>query len=491
MFKFVDQIYSRFSAIRLLGSIQKHELRYHSRPTLAIITELNFSNRIGVHRIMFRSRIPHLPAPRSRNTGAVGGRTGLTGDARGTVAVAFALAAPVLIGGAALAIDVSSWQSQRLAMQQSADQATVGAGVARQVGVNVTHEARAMAAANGFVHGVDGVSVRVDNPPLTGPAAGDLRAVEVTITKRGDVFFSGALRSAPPEIASRAVSLPKGRYSGGLCVMALATDGAGISLSGTGTIDAGNCNIYSNSTASNSVDLNGSATMRGYVVKIAGAIKKTGSGSVTATNSVQTGVAATADPYATRTIPSYSGCNAVAASLGAGAVVTAGATPYVFCNGLSISGSGTVTFNPGVYVIDRGVLNISSSPRIVATGGVTIILTSSTGVGYATLTMSGSPTMTIRAPSDGPTRGLAFWIDKRAVGSNAAIMGSASWNIIGAFYAPATTIGWNGGGTSYCTQIVGYRVSFQGSAGINNDCIGVGVDNPPGSIVPSVMALTE
>lgn len=440
---------------------------------------------------MFPSRIHHPPSLRSCTNGAVGGRTGLTGDERGTVAVAFALAAPVLIGVAALAIDVSSWESQRLAMQLGADQATVSAGIAKQLGTDVTAEARAMTAANGFVHGMQGVSVSVDNPPLSGPSAGDIRSVEVTITQRGTAIFGGALQASPPNIVARAASLPKARYSGGLCVMALAPDGAGISLSGSGVINASNCNIYSNSTGTNSVDLNGSATMRGYLVKISGAIKKTGSGSVTAANSVQTGVAATADPYATRTMPSFSGCNATSASLGAGSVVTAGATPYVFCNGLSINGSGIVTFKPGVYVVDRGVLNISSSPIIQATGGVTIILTSSTGAGYATLSMSGSPTMTIRAPSSGPTRGLAVWIDKRAVGSNASISGSSVWNVTGAFYAPATTLGWNGGGTSHCTQVIGYRVSLQGSSGIDNDCIGVGVDNPPGSIVPSVMALTR
>ncbi len=437
--------------------------------------------------------IPGLPpvsvAPtRSPVAGAAGG--GLRRDGRGTVAVAFALAAPALIGAAALAVDVGSWQAQRLAMQQSADQATLAAGVAAQVGANVTTEARALAAANGFVHGSNGVSVSVSHPPLAGASAGNVRAVEVAISKAGQSFFSTAFRAAPV-LTTRAVAVPKGQYSGGTCVMALATTGVGIDLGGTAGVDAANCNIYSNSTAAGSISTSGSAVLRGYVVRVVGGIAKGGSSSVTGVNAVLTGVAATPDPYAARTIPSYSGCDATRASLGSGATVTAGAAPYVFCNGLSIGGSGTVTFNPGIYVIDRGTFNIGSSGTINATGGVTFILTSSTGAGHATMSMTGSQTFNIRAPSTGPTAGLAVWIDRAATGSAVSIGGSTVWNITGAFYAPATTLTWNGGGSSSCTQLIALRVTMTGSSGLNNVCAGTGVQHPPGSVVASAMALTE
>lgn len=439
---------------------------------------------------------PVLPNRRARRAGTlpeIAPRYTLGPDTRGGAALMFALAAPALIGAAALAIDVGSWQSQRLGMQESADMATMAGGIAVQRGANVVTEGRALAAANGFVHGANGVSVAVNNPPLTGANAGNVKAVEVVISKPGGSTFSNAFRASPPVISSRAVAVPKGLYSGGMCVMALKTTGAGISIGGSTAINSDNCNIYVNSTSANAVEKSGSATMRGYAVRIAGGITSSGSGpGVTAVNSLQTGVAATADPYAARTIPSFSGCNATSASLGAGATVTAGASPYVFCNGLSISGSGVVTFNPGIYIIDRGVLSITSSGTINATGGVTIILTSSTGANFATLSMSGSQTFNIRAPSAGVTAGLALWVDKRATSSTVVIGGSSSWNVVGAIYAPGSTLGWNGSsGSSACTQLVANRIEFSGNSGLVNNCSGVGTLNPPGSVVASAMKLSE
>src|SRR5438270_10092720 len=115
----------------------------------------------------------------------------------------------------------------------------------------------------------------------------------------------------------------------------------------------------------------------------------TGGATLNTTNGTSTGVSPLADPYADVQIPSYSGCNKSSYALSTGSdSISASGGVYVFCNGLTMSGGTSLTLGPGTYIVDRGSFNISGSSTISGTG-VTIVLTSSTGTGYATASVSG------------------------------------------------------------------------------------------------------
>ncbi len=417
-------------------------------------------------------------------------------DRRAAVTVVVALAAPVLVGAAGLAIDVSRWESTKLGMQTAADQASLAAGVAFQLGADATTEARAVAAQNGFVHGVAGATVEVRQPPSSGPHAGDAKAVEVVISRPGTGTISAAMLATPPTITARAVSMPNADPQGGLCLMATATSGTAISQSGNSTVIANGCNIYSNSTdAASSVNLSGQARMTGYDVRIAGRRQVSGQAVLTATNQLSENVAATADPYAGRSIPAFSGCHQNGISVGSSRSFSAsGGTPYVFCNGLSISGSGTqVTLTPGVYVINQGSLSMSGSSSLVATGGVTIILTGPGGTtNVGSLSLSGG-TLQVTAPATGPTRGIALWIDGRASSTAVSVSGGASLALTGALYAPASVMSWSGSALADtgCTQFIGRSYSISGSFTMRPNCAGVGGQHPPRTIRAAATVLKE
>ncbi len=407
-------------------------------------------------------------------------------DRRGSAAVTVGLAAPILIGFLGFAIDFAMWEGTKVEAQAAADQAALAAGIAVSTGSSARQEARAVSAAFGYQHGVKGVSIAVNQPPTSGSFTGNNQAVEVVITKPEGPYFSAAFRPVAPIVTVRSVSAPIGTAAGGgMCVMALEPTGTGISASGTPVLDANTCNIYVNSTNNRAVNITGSVKIKGHDIYIGGGIRATGSAAVVPSHSLTTYYTPpTPDPYAARVIPSFSGCNYSNLSYSGSETYTVpggGATPTVICGNLDVSGSGTVVFNPGVYIFDRGSFSMSGSMTVNATGGVTLIFTSSTGSGFGRINTSGSQMFNITAPPTGPSAGIAIWIDKRATSSGFSVTGSSAWNVTGAVYMASSGLTWSGSGTSKCTQLVAGTISISGSGVLKHDCAGVGVADPPGA----------
>jgi hypothetical protein len=404
---------------------------------------------------------------------------------RGSVSTLVAGAAPLMIGFIGFAIDVAMWEGSKIGAQAAADQAALAAGLAVGKGGTALNEARAVASVFGYAHGVGGTTVVVNQPPTQGGFKSNSQAIEVVITKPEGPYFSDALRPVAPIVVARSVAAPIGTSAGGgMCVMALEPSQTGVTVNGTPVLDAGSCNIYVNSTHSRAVNMTGTAKIKGYDIYIGGGIRATGTSAVLPTHELHTYYSPpTADPYAAREIPAFSGChysNPGYSGSGTYTVPGGGGAPTVICGDLSISGSGIVTFNPGVYIFDRGSLNLSGTMTVNATGGVTLIFTSSTGSGIGGISISGSQTVNIKAPPTGPSAGMAVWIDKRASGSNFSVSGSSAWNVTGAIYVPNTALTWNGSGTSECTQLVARTISIAGSGVLKHNCAGVGVADPPG-----------
>ena len=417
-------------------------------------------------------------------------------DRRGSVATIVALSAPVIVGFLGFAIDIAMWEGSQVGAQAAADQAALAAGLAISKGSNAATEAKAVSASFGYVHGVKGVQVAVNQPPTSGSYMTNASAVEVKITKPEGPYFSAAYRPNAPVVNTRSVSAPIGTAAGGgLCIMALETTATGISAGGTPVLDANTCNIYVNSTNSRAVNITGTVSIKGYDIFIGGGVRSTGGAAVTPSHAMQTYYTpATPDPYASRVIPSFSGCDVTNPSYSGSGTYTVpggGATPTVICGNLDVSGSGIVTFNPGVYIFDRGSFSMSGTMTVNATGGVTLIFTSSTGSGIGRINTSGSQIFNIKAPPTGPSAGIAVWIDKRAASSTFSVTGSSTWNVTGAIYVPNTALGWAGSGTSPCTQLIAKTISISGSGVLKHDCAGVGVSDPPGSGGATLSRLVE
>jgi Flp pilus assembly protein TadG len=416
----------------------------------------------------------------------------LISDRKGGVAVLMAMSLTTMLGFTGLATEAAVWYVDKRNMQGAADAAAFSAATAEAAGANSTSftaAAKAVTAQYGFTAGTGGVAITVNNPPHSGNYTSNTSAIEVLVSQPQSMLFSSLFLSSAPSISTRAVAAPGSSAGGNGCVMALDHGNViGVDDSGSATLDLSNCSLYVNSSDTTALDMSGSASISAYAAYIVGNYAKSGSATITTTHGVSTGVSATADPYASVNIPSYSGCNSTNLSVSRGttnlAPTIAGGI-YVACNGISVSGSSTLNLAPGTYIMNEGTFNVSGSATVNGTGGVTIILTGS-GSNYATAQISGGTTLNITAPTTGATAGLAFFQDRNAPSSGTDnFSGGSTQKITGAIYFPDQEVTYSGGsgstGASQCTQLIAYTLNFSGSSTFNNNCSGTGVQTIGGS----------
>jgi len=108
----------------------------------------------------------------------------LLSDRRGGVAVMTAMSLTSLLGFAGLGTEATLWYVAKRNMQGATDAAAFTAATAEAKGQNstaFTAAAKAVAQQYGFVDGTGGVTVTVNNPPVSGPNTGNAQAVEVLI----------------------------------------------------------------------------------------------------------------------------------------------------------------------------------------------------------------------------------------------------------------------------------------------------------------------
>jgi Flp pilus assembly protein TadG len=406
------------------------------------------------------------------------------GDRRGAVAMIMGLSLSVMLGVAGLAVDASMWQYTKNDAQGAADAAAMSAvtsAIAGNSSGRIASEVYSVAAINGFVRG-NGATVTLNNPPANGNYAGNVNAYEVIISELGPRYFSLLYTKGAPTIAARAVALVT--VSGGAgCVISLATSGAQAVVASNGAgVSLNGCGLYANSNNADAFDLSGGASFSAQSIQLAGNYKISNGARLTGT--VSTGASPITDPYASYAIPSYSGCTKSNYSIGGGAAVTlptSGTGVTVFCNGLAIGNGATVTVPAGIYIIDGGSLDFGGGASITGTG-VTFIITSHTGTGIGYFTIDNGVSVTLTAPTTGPTAGIVLWVDKKAAATDnpSSFAGGSSASLTGAVYAPSSSVAFSNGtsNASACTQVVANTVSFVGGASFKHNCAGTGVRDP-------------
>jgi len=408
---------------------------------------------------------------------------------RGSVSTVIAVSTPVLIGFMGLAIDTTYWETAKLKMQGSADMGVVAAGRAYKSGGDITTEALAVLAANGYRDGVDGVSVTIHQPPPSGTFANNPHAIQVSVSQPQRSFFSSVLGITPPTLTASSVAAPPTAMGGGACLIALGTTGEMVTINGSNVVDTQFCNYYNNSNSSGGTRLVGGGTIKVLNAYLTG--DWTGSGTLETTKAVHRNASPVADPYADRGLPEVPNrCDATNTSHNTSASYTAKSDGFfVFCKGLKLVANGnTLTLGPGIYVIDGDQFSINAGWTINATNA-TVYLTKNQASGYANLKVNGQIVFNAVAPTTGPTRGIAFMAHPSTPVSSAIDFGgSSTLNITGALYAPSTQITVSGSnGSSGCTQVVARSIVLNGTNTFRHECAGVGVSDPPGTLPALVL----
>ena len=396
-------------------------------------------------------------------------------DEAGVVIIIFALLLPIIIGFVGLGVESSLWFSSRRQLQSAADAAAIAAAYEIRSGSgssSILSNATTEATRNGYDSG-NSDTLALNMPPTTGTYTASATAVEVLLTKPVALLFSKVFIDDDVVVNARAVATLK--KSSEACVLALdPTANASMTNQGTANINLDGCSIAVNSSHSTAMSLAGASILTTDCISIVGNYSTGGGASLTTDCSEPlTGARAVDDPYESLGEPTIGGCDYTNHSVSSGTL-----TPGTYCSGINFSGN--VALDPGVYVIDRGSFKVNAGAILTSNGGVTIFLTSSTGSQYASVTINGGATVDMEAQTSGDYSGVLFYGDRDApAGINQTLNGGASMDLTGALYFPVGDIKYTGGATinGSCTQIIGYSITFNGNADMNNSCPGSGVSS--------------
>ena len=176
----------------------------------------------------------------------------------GQVLVLTALSMSALLGFVGLATDVGVLFRVRHNLQIAADAAATTAALYQSYGLSAAAAANMAAGENGVTNGVDGANVITNAPPVIGPATGRAGFAEVVVAKPTGTIFMSVFGFRNIAVTARAVAGP---VAGNACIYLMNKSGTDLSLQGSGTIEAPGgqitCAVFSNSTSSSSVSVNG------------------------------------------------------------------------------------------------------------------------------------------------------------------------------------------------------------------------------------------
>lgn len=379
-------------------------------------------------------------------------------DKRGNVLIMTAAAMPLLIGSAGLAVDTIQLSLLKRHLQRAADSGALAGAYAKVQAKSVDD---AVTKALGFNDAFPLASTPVITQPTTGLHAG--RSVLVQLSgKRSLPFWS--FFGAPPTVTVKATAALV--YSGKYCMVALDESSAtGITFSGSSIVNLG-CGVISNTSGSQSVLANGSATVTASPIAGVGGVPSSSAyvqPTLLLPNSLKQ-----EDPFAGLPQPSPPSCsNAIQVN----PHDTQNIGPGCY-SGMRVQG--TLNLSPGTYYISGGAFDINAGAKL-AGEGVTLIFTSPTPSdqnSYPSISINGSAELKLTAPDYGTYEGILMQYDARKTSGSYYINGNSNSKFEGAFYFPKQNLTFNGNSDmeTNCIQMVAYHVTFTGNVEINNSC---------------------
>jgi hypothetical protein len=391
---------------------------------------------------------------------------------RGSILPLVAIVIVTLAAFMGLALDASYLFLQKRRAQSAADAGAIGAAqeLLRGNTTNVTTAARMDTSLNNFTHGVNGVSVTVSNPPVSGPRVGNSKFAEVVVAAEVPTWFARFFGSQSSTVRARAVA---GLSDSDGCVYAVNRDTSQQNnrffVNGT-TNSSFECGVFSNA--------NFRAVGGGCVVTPTALY----SGSYSNSNAsdpncgpVEAGHGVPiVDPLSGRfTLPSTTPCGFNNYKETSGSALTL--TPGVYCGGIDIGGSiPTATFSAGTYVLVGGGLKLGSGVNVTGTG-VTFFNTypGTQSNKYEAITINTSGTVSLSAPTTGTNKALLFYQDPRIswVSSNGSTITASSTSVFdGIFYFPTTDLTYAGNSsTNGYTILLAYNVKISGNAQVRSN----------------------
>ncbi|HJT77825.1 MAG TPA: MBG domain-containing protein, partial [Gemmataceae bacterium] len=250
------------------------------------------------------------------------------------------------------------------------------------------------------------------------------------------------------------------------------TAGAALSLSGNGSIQIAG-SVFVDSRSANALQASGSASLTAAGVQVVGGVQRTGSATIT--TAPATGAAPLADPLSGLGGPSPTGLTNYGS-----VTITGGArtlSPGIYSR-ISISGSASVTLNPGVYLIEGGGFTVSGGASVSGNGILIVNAGSnypSAGSTYGPVILSGSGTISLTAPATGTYAGVVLL--QPAGNTKALTFSGGAGGLTGTVYAPSASLVLSGNARLRANLVVD-TLAVSGNSVAN----GVTLDAPAGTV---------
>lgn len=425
---------------------------------------------------------------------------GLWRDRGGAYSIVTALMMPVLVGFVGFGTETGLWYYDHQKMQGAADAAAYSGEIAYTAGntAGFQTEAKAVAAQYGFVDGSGGTTVTVNQPPSSGSYTATPSAIEVIIQQPQQRLFSAVFTTSTLDVKARAVATQTTGGSGGpsTCMLALDPTAAGaVTLSNNAVLPNPNCGIWSNSSSASGITLTNNAVVDGPTASHGG--DSLSNNAALKGNPNETNAITQPDPYASENPPAAPSCTTQTSS-GSGVqrstlqlkpdTTVSGVGVAHFCSGLNFTNNFAVNFAPGVYFIDSQL--VFGNNAVITGTGVTLVIN-----GNYAISIGNNASVTLSAPTSGPTSGIAFFGGRSATStvvqdfSNNTIL-----NLTGAVYFPNQILNFDNNassaGSNGCTQLIGREIELSNNVSLGANCNGTGV-TPIGGFGSTTVALVE
>lgn len=395
-------------------------------------------------------------------------------DRRGNVAILSAFLLTGIIGVTGLAVEFSNGLVTHTENQRVADLAAIAGGTVYASSNSSTN----MSSASGNIVALNGLVASDATTTLVNSPSGDgNQAVEVQVQTSVPLMLSRVIWSnATLPVTATAYAELAPSSSG--CILALdKTANQAITISGSATVQAPKCDVVSNSSSSSSLDMSGSARLTTPCTITVGQQVTTTGLTLNTCSKPTINATASADPYASLPNPAVPGSCLTLPN------PPTSIPPGYYCSGINLST--TASFQSGFYYV-KGNLAFQGGSNVTGSG-VTFFVDKS-----GTTAISGSATVNISAPTSGTYAGVLLYGDRAGTTSNNNnISGSSSSVLQGALYYPTQNVTFSGGSStpSACTEIIGDKITFSGSAYVGNNCSGTGVKSivPAGTLVATLV----
>ncbi len=224
-----------------------------------------------------------------------------------------------------------------------------------------------------------------------------------------------------------------------------------LSVSGTAMITIPGL-VFVDSSSKSALSEKGSAQINAVSIQVVGGVHTDGSAGFSVPPT--TGVLALPDPLAGLVPPSPTGMtNYGSVSMKDGSRVL---SPGIYLS-IRLSGTASVTLNPGVYVIEGGGLTVTGGASISGQGVLIYNAGSNypnAGGSFGGITLSGSGTMNLTAATTGPYAGVVIFQSRQNTRA-LSLSGSSVAGITGAIYAANALLTLSGSASLQAPLVVG------------------------------------